>query len=138
MPFVTEALWQALPHEGPALIVASWPDGQEVDAAAENQIRGELEEAIAQRDAATATADLHLRRQQVESLQARLDGVSRARETVDQLRTRRRIAQNQLAQLHLDLSRAEAADAPLPDLTGPLQELRFHVDAAEEVEALLR
>jgi valyl-tRNA synthetase len=25
MPFVTEALWQALPHEGPALIVASWP-----------------------------------------------------------------------------------------------------------------
>jgi len=25
MPFVTETLWQALPHEGPALIVASWP-----------------------------------------------------------------------------------------------------------------
>ena len=26
----------------------------------------------------------------------------------------------------------------LPDLTGPLQELRFQVDAALEVEALLR
>ena len=25
MPFVTERLWQALPHEGPALIAAHWP-----------------------------------------------------------------------------------------------------------------
>ena len=25
MPFVTETLWQALPHDGPALITASWP-----------------------------------------------------------------------------------------------------------------
>ena len=25
MPFVTEEIWQYLPHEGPALIVASWP-----------------------------------------------------------------------------------------------------------------
>ena len=25
MPFVTETLWQALPHEGAALIVAPWP-----------------------------------------------------------------------------------------------------------------
>jgi valyl-tRNA synthetase len=36
MPFVTEALWQALPHEGPALIVASWPQegwlDQEIEA----------------------------------------------------------------------------------------------------------
>ena len=25
MPFVTEELWQALPHTGDALIVAPWP-----------------------------------------------------------------------------------------------------------------
>ncbi len=25
MPFITEEIWQSLPHEGPALIVASWP-----------------------------------------------------------------------------------------------------------------
>ena len=25
MPFVTEELWNALPHVGPALIVAPWP-----------------------------------------------------------------------------------------------------------------
>ncbi|MGE5591817.1 MAG: valine--tRNA ligase [Bacillota bacterium] len=27
MPFLTEAIWQSLPHEGPALIVAPWPGG---------------------------------------------------------------------------------------------------------------
>jgi valyl-tRNA synthetase len=25
MPFVTEELWQGIPHEGPALIVSTWP-----------------------------------------------------------------------------------------------------------------
>jgi valyl-tRNA synthetase len=35
MPFVTEALWQALPHEGEALIIASWPEGGSVDDQAE-------------------------------------------------------------------------------------------------------
>ena len=112
--------------------------GSQVDPATEDQLGRELADATAQRDAATDAAGRRLRAQQVQSLQSRLDGIARARETVDHLRTRRRIAQNQLAQLHLDLSRAEAADAPLPDLTGPLEELRFHVDAAEEVEALLR
>jgi valyl-tRNA synthetase len=38
MPFVTETLWQALPHEGPALIVASWPEAQAVDEEAEVSI----------------------------------------------------------------------------------------------------
>jgi valyl-tRNA synthetase len=35
MPFVTETLWQALPHEGPALIAASWPKGGAIDDEAE-------------------------------------------------------------------------------------------------------
>ncbi|GBF93255.1 valyl-tRNA synthetase [Raphidocelis subcapitata] len=34
IPFVTEELWQALPHSGPALIAAAWPEGGPVDAAA--------------------------------------------------------------------------------------------------------
>jgi len=28
MPFITEQIWQSLPHDGPALIVASWPEYQ--------------------------------------------------------------------------------------------------------------
>ena len=35
VPFVTERLWQALPHEGPALITAPWPQhAGAIDAAA--------------------------------------------------------------------------------------------------------
>ena len=25
MPFITEEIWQSIPHEGEALIVAAWP-----------------------------------------------------------------------------------------------------------------
>ncbi len=35
MPFVTEAIWQALPHEGEALIIAPWPEPGETDPQAE-------------------------------------------------------------------------------------------------------
>ncbi len=35
MPFVTEAIWQYLPHEGAALIIASWPIGGALDEEAE-------------------------------------------------------------------------------------------------------
>ncbi|MHB0876168.1 MAG: valine--tRNA ligase [Anaerolineae bacterium] len=35
MPFLTEAIWQSLPHEGEALIVADWPSAGTVDAQAE-------------------------------------------------------------------------------------------------------
>jgi len=39
MPFVTEALWQALPHEGPALILAHWPQAGPVDEQAETLVQ---------------------------------------------------------------------------------------------------
>ena len=29
MPFVTEEIWQSLPHDGEALIVAPWPQYEE-------------------------------------------------------------------------------------------------------------
>jgi len=38
MPFATETLWQALPHAGPALIVAPWPEETWRDEAAEEQM----------------------------------------------------------------------------------------------------
>ncbi len=37
MPFVTEAIWQYLPHQGDALIVAAWPVPGTPDAAVEEQ-----------------------------------------------------------------------------------------------------
>ncbi len=38
MPFVTEEIWQNLPHSGEALIVAPWPEAGAVDEAAEKQM----------------------------------------------------------------------------------------------------
>jgi valyl-tRNA synthetase len=38
MPFVTEEIWQQLPHEGEALIVAPWPEAGPTDEAAEAEM----------------------------------------------------------------------------------------------------
>ncbi|MEM6291278.1 MAG: protein kinase [Myxococcota bacterium] len=100
-------------------------------------VRQELADAHASLERAPeASRSLHASK--IEALQQRLDGLAAADDMLDQLRTRRSVAQTQLEQLHLDLVRAEAGDTALPDLTGPLQELRFQVDAALEVEALLK
>ena len=29
MPFITEEIWQALPHEGPSIMVSKWPEADE-------------------------------------------------------------------------------------------------------------
>ncbi|CAA9564991.1 MAG: Valyl-tRNA synthetase [uncultured Thermomicrobiales bacterium] len=36
MPFITEALWQRLPHVGTSIMIASWPEAGEKDADAEH------------------------------------------------------------------------------------------------------
>ncbi len=38
MPFVTEEIWQHLPHEGEALIMAPWPEAEPTDEAAEAEM----------------------------------------------------------------------------------------------------
>jgi hypothetical protein len=75
---------------------------------------------------------------QAASLDARLEGLARARKTLDTLRTRRATVASQLEALHLDLARAQAEDASLPDLSEPLHDLQIEVEAAREVESLLR
>ncbi len=47
MPFITEEIWQSLPHEGPALIVAQWPQyRQELAFSAEENHMESVMEAI--------------------------------------------------------------------------------------------
>ena len=49
------------------------------------------------------------------------------------------VTEHQLKQLRLDLSRAEASSASIPELSSRLQEIRHEVDASEAVdEALAR
>jgi valyl-tRNA synthetase len=46
-PFISEALWQTFPHEGEALIIASWPESNEawLDEAAEREM-AQLQEVV--------------------------------------------------------------------------------------------
>jgi valyl-tRNA synthetase len=43
MPYITETIWQYLPHRGEALIVAAWPKAGERDVAAEGAMAGLME-----------------------------------------------------------------------------------------------
>ena len=102
-----------------------------------DQIDRELQTARSELEQTDDDDDRALLRQQIAALEQRRSGLDRAEEVLARLRTRRSVAETQLEQLHLDLTRAEVGETPLPDLTGPLAELRFQVDAAQEVEALL-
>ena len=53
MPFVTEAIWQYLPHRGEALIVAPWPQSGDLDAQAETDMASFIELVRAIRNART-------------------------------------------------------------------------------------
>jgi valyl-tRNA synthetase len=53
MPFVTEALWAELPHEGDALIVAPWPEPGRRDATVEAQVGALIDLVRAIRNART-------------------------------------------------------------------------------------
>jgi valyl-tRNA synthetase len=51
MPFVTEALWQAVPHDGPALITAPWPQEGRIDEEAESLVEALMDVVRAIRNA---------------------------------------------------------------------------------------
>ena len=45
MPFITEEIWQCLPHEGDSIMVAAWPESDEqlFDAEAESAMNAIME-----------------------------------------------------------------------------------------------
>jgi valyl-tRNA synthetase len=53
MPFVTEALWQELPHVGESVMIAAWPEAGTRDAAAETDFGALIETVRAIRNART-------------------------------------------------------------------------------------
>ena len=52
------------------------------------------------------------------------------------LRVRREMAEHQVKQLRLDLSRGAAVSLDVPELSSRLQFIRHEVDAKEEVEEI--
>jgi hypothetical protein len=77
--------------------------------------------------------DRRLFERQLEVLQGREDAIAKAVRVLERLRVRREVAEHQLKQLRLDLSRGAASGLDLPELSSRLQFIRDEVDAREEV-----
>ena len=99
--------------------------------------RAALSTAVAAARARLERADLaqdrRLFERQLEVLQGREEAITKAVRVLERLRVRREVAEHQLKQLRLDLSRGAASGLDLPELSSRLQFIRDEVDAREEV-----
>jgi serine/threonine protein kinase len=99
-------------------------------------VAGSLAEAQAKLDAATLAQDRRLYERQLDVLKRRAEAMEKAVRVRDRLRVRRDLAEHQLKQLRLDLSRGAAVELDVPELSSRLQYIRHEVDAQEEVEEI--
>jgi hypothetical protein len=95
-----------------------------------------LAEARARRDHADQAADRRLFERQVEVLEGRVEAIAKAVRVLERLRVRREVAEHQLKQLRLDLSRGAASGLDVPELNSRLEFIRYEIDAREEVEEI--
>jgi hypothetical protein len=93
-------------------------------------------EARARLDRAELMQDRRLFERQLEVLQGREEAIAKAVRVLERLRVRREVAEHQLKQLRLDLSRGAASGLDVPELSSRLQFIRYEVDAKEEVEEI--
>jgi len=98
-------------------------------AAAVSQARGQLEHADLEQDR-------RLFERQLEVLHGREETIAKAVRVLERLRARRELAEHQLKQLRLDLSRGAASGLDVPELSSRLQFIRYEVDAREEVKEI--
>jgi len=90
-------------------------------------------EARARLDRAELPQDRRLFERQLEVVQGREEAIAKAVRVLERLRVRREVAEHQLKQLRLDLTRGAAGGLDVPELSSRLQFIRYEVDAQEEV-----
>jgi len=95
-----------------------------------------LSGASASLERASQAQDRRLFERQLEVLRRREEAIAKALRVLGRLRVRRDLAQHQLKQLRLDLSRGAAVGLDVPELSSRLQYIRHEVDAREEVEEI--
>jgi hypothetical protein len=102
--------------------------------------RALLAKAVADARARLERADLdqdrRLFERQLEVVQGREEAIAKAVRVLERLRVRREVAEHQLKQLRLDLSRGAASGLDVPELSSRLQFIRYEVDAREEVKEI--
>ena len=95
-----------------------------------------LLEAGASLERASEAQDRRLYQRQLDVLRRREEAITKAMRVLGRLRVRRELAEHQLKQLRLDLSRGAAVGLDVPELSSRLQYIRHEVDAREEVEEI--
>jgi serine/threonine protein kinase len=95
-----------------------------------------IAEATARLDRAELAQDRQLFERQLQVLQSRQEGIAKAVLVLERLRVRREMAEHQLKQLRLDLSRGAARGLDAPELSSRLEFIRYEVDAREEVDEI--
>ena len=90
-------------------------------------------EARARLERAELAQDRRLFERQLEVVQGREEAIAKAVRVLERLRVRREVAEHQLKQLRLDLTRGAAGGLDVPELSSRLQFIRYEVDAREEV-----
>ncbi len=85
---------------------------------------------------ASQAQDRRLFERQLDVLRRREEAIAKAVRVLARLRARRELAEHQLKQLRLDLSRGAAVGLDVPELSSRLQFIRHEVDAREEVEEI--
>jgi hypothetical protein len=85
---------------------------------------------------ASRAEDRRLYERQLEVLRRRGEAIAKATRVLQRLRVRREMAEHQVKQLRLDLSRGAAVSLDVPELSSRLQRIRHEVDAREEVEEI--
>jgi hypothetical protein len=102
--------------------------------------RASLQQAVAaareRLQRADTDQDRRLFERQLEVLQGREEAIAKALRVLERLRVRRELAEHQLKQLRLDLSRGAAGDLDVPELSSRLEFIRYEIDAREEVEEI--
>jgi serine/threonine protein kinase len=94
-------------------------------------------EAAARLEGATGNRDRSLYEKQLGVVRERRRTIDKALAVLEQLRVRQDVAEHQVKQLRLDLSRAEASKGSVPELSSRLQDIRHEVDAAKIVDEAL-
>lgn len=95
-----------------------------------------VSEAEASLDKASQEQDRRLFERQLDVLRKREHAMKKAVRVLERIRVRRDLAQHQLKQLRLDLSRDAALALDVPQLSSRLEFIRHEVDAREEVEEI--
>ncbi|MGE5126397.1 MAG: serine/threonine-protein kinase [Betaproteobacteria bacterium] len=99
-------------------------------------IASAVAEARSRLESVTLAQDRRLFERQLEVLQRREETIAKAVRVLERLRVRRTLAEHQLKQLRLDLSRDAAMGLDVPELSSRLERIRHEVDAREEVEEI--